>query len=139
MRGRADGALAASPWRRSAIAAVAAVVIAESLAAAVVAVRQGFGAGDLLPFLLWLVPFGVLTFMTASLLARLARSLAAPLLRALVALGVGAAVGYGWTLAMFAMMGPWFGTFSFPVALVLTAAGALAHLLPIAPARPVAR
>jgi hypothetical protein len=123
-------------WQRSILAAIVAIAIAEGLAALVVWTGDGFGAGDLLPFVIWLLPFGLLTFATTRALATLVRRLGATRpLRALFAAALGAAVGYAWTLAMAAMMGPWFGTFSFPVGWLLVVSGALAHAFALSAGR----
>lgn len=89
-----------------------------------VALHDGFGMGDLYAMAFWSLPFG-----GAIALAGIAlRSIERPKVRALrvlVAGCVGALFGMLWALLMVQMMGPWFGTLSFPVLPILTSSGAL--------------
>ena len=73
--------------------------------------NDGMGSGDLLPFVLWSMPLGLLVAPVSYLL----RGVSSRYLRTAASLAAGVLLGYGWTLAMAKMMGPWFGTFSFPV------------------------
>ena len=80
--------------------------------------------GDLLALALWSLPFGP-AIGTACVVVRSAERPEARTLRMLVATVVGALLGLLWTLLMAWMMGPWFGTFSFPVLPILASSGAL--------------
>jgi hypothetical protein len=89
-----------------------------------VVLHDGFGMGDLYALAIWSLPFGVVVALAGVVLRRWRR----PRLRAVrgaLAAALGAMLGILWTLAMIQMMGPWFGTFSFPVLPILTIGGAL--------------
>lgn len=105
-------------------AATAVVVVALVEAGCWVVLHDGFGMGDLYALAIWSLPFGVVVALAGVVLRRWNR----PKRRAVrgsLAAAVGAILGLLWTLAMIQMMGPWFGTFSFPVLPILAIAGAL--------------
>jgi hypothetical protein len=104
-----------------------AVVLAAAAAGAGawVVSHDGFGAGDIAALLLWSLPLGVGVAL-ASLAIRKTWQPSSSLLRVVVAAALGALLGSVWTLAIAWMMGPWFGTFSFPVLPILCMAGASA-------------
>jgi hypothetical protein len=88
------------------------------------ALHDGFGIGDLVALALWSLPLGVIIGAAWVVLRRAVRP-ETRALRVLVAATIGALLGVLWTLLMVRMMGPWFGTFSFPVLPILAASGAL--------------
>ena len=105
-------------------ASTAVVVVAVIEAGCWVVLHEGFGMGDLYGLAIWSLPFGVVVALAAVVL----RSWGRPrrrAMRGLLAAALGALLGLLWTLAMIQMMGPWFGTFSFPVLPILTIAGAV--------------
>jgi hypothetical protein len=105
-------------------ATTAVVVVAVIEAGCWVVLHEGFGMGDLYALAIWSLPFGVVIALAGVVL----RSWARPNRRAVrgsFAAALGAMLGVLWTLAMIQMMGPWFGTFSFPVLPILMIAGAL--------------
>ncbi len=107
------------------LGAAAAVVTASVVAAGCwAALHDGFGMGDLVALAIWSLPFGVIIGAACVVLRRAVRPVARTL-RVLVAATVGALIGVLWTLLMVRMMGPWFGTFSFPVLPILATSGAL--------------
>ena len=89
-----------------------------------VAFHGGFGRGDLLALSVWSLPFGAVV-ATAGLVLRGTEPPKARALRVWVAAAAGGLLGLGWTLLMVQMMGPWFGTFSFPILPILSTSGAL--------------
>jgi hypothetical protein len=105
-------------------AATAVVVVALVEAACWVVLHDGFGMGDLYALAIWSLPFGVLVALAGVALRRwnLPERRA---VRGSLAAALGAMLGVLWTLTMIQMMGPWFGTFSFPVLPILAIAGAL--------------
>jgi hypothetical protein len=118
-------------WSRSTKVAYVAVgatvtVVTASLIGAFcwVVFHDGFGMGDLLALALWSLPFGAV-IGTACVVLRSAERPGRRALRVLVATAMGALFGLLWTLLMVRMMGPWFGTFSFPVLPILATSGAL--------------
>jgi hypothetical protein len=105
-------------------ATTAVVVVALIEAGCWVVLHDGFGMGDLYALAVWSLPFGVVVALAGVVLRRWKR----PELRAArggLAAALGAMLGLLWTLAMIQIMGPGFGTFSFPVLPILTIAGAL--------------
>lgn len=88
------------------------------------ALHDGFGMGDLLALVLWSLPFGVVIGAACVVLRRSERP-ETRALRVFIAATVGALLGVLWTLLMVRTMGPWFGTFSFPVLPILASSGAL--------------
>jgi peptidoglycan/LPS O-acetylase OafA/YrhL len=115
-------------------AATAVVVVALVEAACWVVLHDGFGLGDLYALAIWSLPFGVVVALVGVALRRWNRP-ERRAWRGSLAAALGAMLGILWTFAMIQMMGPWFGTFSFPVLPILAIAGALtlgviASLLP---------
>jgi hypothetical protein len=107
-----------------------AIASTELLAAAYVWRYDGFGQGDLIPFLFWISPFGVLlSFIVTPGAAWTARRRLHLFIGMAIAAVVGAAVGFAWALFMAWSMGPWFGTFSFPVLTILVSGGAITSVL----------
>jgi peptidoglycan/LPS O-acetylase OafA/YrhL len=109
-------------WVLGATTAVAIVALIQ--AGCWVALHDGFGMGDLYALAIWSLPFGVLVALAGVVLRRWKRPKRRAV-RGTLAAASGAMLGLLWTLAMMQMMGPWFGTFSFPVLPILTIAGAL--------------
>jgi hypothetical protein len=101
-----------------------AIAVAELGAFAYVTANDGFGRGDLLPFLIWLIPFGLLVATAVGVGQNWLHNAGAAG-RACYGAVAGAIVGVAWTFALAGIMGPWFGTFSFPVLRVLGGSGAL--------------
>jgi hypothetical protein len=93
-----------------------------------VVARDGFGRGDLLPFLVWATGLGLVVAAMATALQTRHRGWSAPT-RVITRSILGAATGYLWCVMMAWSMGPWFGTLSFPVLLVMTTSGAVAMVL----------
>jgi|SRR5688572_9464719 len=110
------------------------VVVALVEAAICVELQGGFGRGDLVALGVWSLPFGGVV-AAAALVLRRARRPQGRALRTLVGVAVGAALGLLWTWMMVQMMGPWFGTFSFPVLPILAVAAALTLVVFVAPLR----
>ena len=107
------------------VGATAAVVIVALIEAGCwVAVHGGFGAGDLYALAFWSLPFGGIIAI-AGVALRSSMRPKVRVLRGFVVAAVGALLGLLWTLLMAQMMGPWFGTFSFPVLPILASSGAL--------------
>ncbi|MDA0836423.1 MAG: hypothetical protein O3B01_04670 [Planctomycetota bacterium] len=79
-----------------------------------VASRADFGAGDVSAFLFWGAPFALMLGAFAPGFVAVVRRIPA-VLRYLLALIVGAGSGILWTIFVRAILGPWFGAFSFPV------------------------
>jgi peptidoglycan/LPS O-acetylase OafA/YrhL len=102
----------------------AVVVVALAEAACWVVLHDGFGMGDLYALAIWSLPFGVLVALAGVALRRWNRP-ERRAVRGALAAALGAMLGLLWTLAMIQMMGPWFGTLSFPVLPILAIAGAL--------------
>jgi hypothetical protein len=105
-------------------ATTAVVVVAVIEAGCWVVLHDGFGMGDLYALAISSLPFGIVVALAGVVLRRWKR----PKLRAArgaLAAALGAVLGLLWTLTMIQMMGPWFGTFSFPVLPILAIAGAL--------------
>jgi hypothetical protein len=101
-------------WKGPLIAALTCFIISTSLAGAKVAIRGGFGAGDLLPFFFWTIP---LSFLIGAVKLRL---VAPPRLKSLaltyvLASFVGVVIGLLWTLTVALWIGPFFRAFSFEV------------------------
>jgi hypothetical protein len=107
------------------VGATAAVVLVALIEAGCwVAVYSGFGAGDLWALAFWSLPFGTIVGVAGVVVRRSMRP-KVRVLRGFVAAAVGGLLGLLWTLLMAQMMGPWFGTFSFPVLPILASSGAL--------------
>lgn len=109
-------------WVLGTTTAVVVVIVIE--AGCWVVLNDGLGMGDLYALAIWSFPLGLVVALAGMSL----RSRNGPKRRAarrVLAVALGAMLGVLWTLAMIQMMGPWFGTFSFPVLPILTTAGAL--------------
>ena len=106
------------------VSALLAIATVEITALGYVEAHDGFGRGDLIPFSIWITPFGLA--VGAAVLAG-QRYLTKAGIAGIISYGLitGAAIGLLWTLALLWMMGPWFGTFSFPVLAILVVGGAL--------------
>ncbi|MCA1615258.1 MAG: hypothetical protein LC800_14375 [Acidobacteria bacterium] len=76
--------------------------------------NEGFGIGDLWAFGFWNLFFTVFLSLAGLVLLRPFATLPSPV-RLTVALLIGVAVGFLWTLVVRFMLGPWLGAFSFPV------------------------
>lgn len=100
------------------------VLIALIEAVCWVALNRGFGVGDLYALAFWSVPFGSIV-AAAGIVVRKYERPKIRVLRGILAAAVGALLGLLWTLFMIQMMGPWFGTFSFPVLPILASSGSL--------------
>ena len=94
--------------------AVAFVAIAILVAVAFLASRRWFGVGDLYAFTFWSlilsIPIVAVALVLGRQLARLRPSVGFGL-----AVMLGGILGYLSTLAVWMMLGAWFGAFSFPV------------------------
>ena len=90
--------------------------VGASTAAAVafLASNDWFGKGDLRSFWIWTamlsVPVVIIAMISGRLLAKLN-----PVVAIVPSAAIGAALGYGSTVVVWKMLGPWFGAFSFPV------------------------
>jgi hypothetical protein len=76
--------------------------------------NKDFGANDILPFLIWTLPFAGVIALTKGKLGDASRRLPI-LLRYAVAVAIGIATGVLWTYIVAFFLGAWFGAFSFPV------------------------
>lgn len=103
---------------------ISVVIVALIEAGCWVALNRGFGAGDLYALAFWSLPFGGIIAVAGVVMRRSERP-KVRVLRGLVAAAVGVLLGLLWTLLMIQIMGPWFGTFSFPVFPILASAGGL--------------
>jgi hypothetical protein len=87
-----------------------------------------FGSGDLSAFNYWNAIFTVL-LSAAGLVLMKYLCLLPPLVRSVVAVLTGSALGFLWTVVVYVMLGQWFGAFSFPVLYCWVIGGATALLL----------
>ena len=94
------------------------------MARVMVALNGGFGAGDLPVFFYSTLPFAVVLLLPA-LVALVFRHRVHPFIRVALALVVGVASGFIWTVFNRWMLGPWFGAWSFPVLYCWVFGGAL--------------
>lgn len=92
-----------------------------------VAANDWFGSGDIRSYALWSAPFSVLLASVALLTRDWLQQLSRTRRYALAAL-LGLASGVVWTFAVALSMGPWVGTFSFPI-LYLWMLGGLSAML----------
>ena len=79
-----------------------------------VALRKGFGAGDVYAFLIWGTPFSLLLGVLALVFVCVTQRIVV-FLRIIFALFLGAACGIAWTIVVLFLLGQWFMAFSFPV------------------------
>lgn len=86
-----------------------------------------FFGGDLWALSLYSIPLATLLLVVGLSLNRLTRRWSSLARVVLVSLS-GASIGFGWTLVVAMLLGPWFGAFSFPV-VYCWIAGSIAGLL----------
>ena len=72
-----------------------------------------FGSGDLMPFALWSIGLAILLFVLMATFSRFTFQLHV-MLRIALCVILGSVAGFGWTLMVATMLGPWMGAFSFP-------------------------
>lgn len=84
------------------------------MARVLVALNGGFGAGDVPAFFYSTLPFAVVLLLPALVVLVFLRRVL-PVIRVALALAVGVASGFIWTVFNRWMLGPWFGAWSFPV------------------------
>jgi hypothetical protein len=89
--------------------------------------NEWFGSGDIWAFGFWNLIFTGLLSVGGLVLTKYLYSLP-PLVRVVVAMLTGSALGFLWTLVVYVMLGPWFGAFSFPVLYCWMIGGAVALL-----------
>ncbi len=102
----------------------ASTLVAEIL----LALKHGFGAADMYAFLFWTSLFAVALLLPALAFALLLRS-ARTINRVWIGVLLGSLAGFGWTLLNFAMLGPWFGAWSFNVLYCWIVGGAMGILV----------
>lgn len=119
--------LAEYRWQPFFIAVVVTLVISLLMAAIQVGLNNGFGSGDVLPFLLWSLPFAaVIALIRDKLFDFLRRRRVTH--RYLLAVLIGTASGVLWTYIVAIFLGAWFGAFSFSVLPCWIAGGAAAMI-----------
>lgn len=96
------------------ISAIINLFVSCSVAIVFINMNQGFGSSDLWTFIFWTLPFVGLAAGITSPSIKLYRRLSF-VLRLIVAVIIGALVGFLWTYIVAIFLGPWFGAFSFPV------------------------
>ena len=94
------------------------------MARVLVALNGGFGAGDVPAFFYSTLPFAVVLLLPALVVLVFLRRVH-PVIRVALALVVGVASGFVWTVFNRWMLGPWFGAWSFPVLYCWLFGGAL--------------
>jgi hypothetical protein len=102
--------------------------ISALMAGAEVAFNGGFGASDILPFLIWTLPFAGVIALSKEKLTNSVRRLSI-LVRYAVAVAAGIAAGLLWTYIVAFFGGAWFGAFSFPILSCWVVGGASALIL----------
>ncbi|HEY9404528.1 MAG TPA: hypothetical protein VIQ24_17860 [Pyrinomonadaceae bacterium] len=117
-------------WKPLLTAAVICFGTSALVAGAEVVFNRNFGASDILPFLIWTLPFAGVIALTKGKLADASRRLPI-LLRYAVAVAVGIAAGVLWTYIVAFFLGAWFGAFSFLVLPCWIAGGASGMILGI--------
>jgi hypothetical protein len=110
-------------------------VAASMIGGAALAALRGRGFGDLRAFFFWTLPGAGLVLLVAGLLSSATRGLTS-LVAVVVHAVAGTALGFAWTLAAAASLGPWMRAFSFPVAPIWTIAGALGLIGAVISCRP---
>jgi hypothetical protein len=101
-------------WKVALVAAFICLGVSMLLASAKVAIRGGFGAGDLLPFFLWTLPLCLLIASIRNTLDPLLRTRSVPLTYALNLIA-GTITGVLWTYLVAFWLGPYFNAFSLEV------------------------
>ena len=102
---------------------------ASSLVAEILLVlNHGFGAGDMYAFLYWTSLFALALLLPAVAFAILLRH-ARTINRVWIGVLLGGLAGFGWTLLNIAMLGPWFGAWSFNVLYCWIVGGAVGILV----------
>jgi hypothetical protein len=96
------------------VSCVAMVLSSLGVACLFLALNGWFGAGDLEAFFYWTAMY-IAPFAPLSLLFRIGMTGRRASVRVPAAAIVGAGCGFGWTYLVARTLGPWFGTFSFPV------------------------
>jgi hypothetical protein len=109
------------------VASVVCVGASYLVAKIFLALQNGFGAGDLSTFLYWTVLFAIALLLPALAFAFLSRN-ARTINRVWIGVLLGGVAGFGWTLLNLAMLGPWFGAWSFNVLYCWIAGGAFGIL-----------
>jgi hypothetical protein len=93
------------------------------MSSVLVVANGGFGASDILPFLIWSFPFAVIIALIKRGMKDILDRFPLPI-RYIVAAVVGGAGGVLWTYIVAFFLGVWFGAFSFPVLPCWMASGA---------------
>jgi hypothetical protein len=101
-------------WKAPVVSAFICVAASMSLAGAKVAIRDGFGAGDLLAFFVWTVPLSLVVALIHEGLAGFLRARTRVLTYTLSGMA-GIFTGVSWTYLVALWLGPYFGAFSFEV------------------------
>jgi hypothetical protein len=101
-------------WRMVLVAPFVCLAVSMLLASAKVAIRGGFGASDLIPFLVWTIPLSLVGALIRHGLDSLLRLQSAPLTYTLSGVA-GIISGVLWTYLVALWLGPYFGAFSFEV------------------------
>jgi hypothetical protein len=110
------------------IASVACLGASYLVARIFLLLNHGFGAGDLSAFLYWTSLFAVVLLLPGLLFALLLRN-ARTFNRVWIGVLLGGLAGFGWTLLNRAMLGPWFGAWSFNVLYCWIVGGATGILI----------
>ena len=98
------------------------------LAALRVHQRSGYGMGDLVAVVFWTVPLAVILWGMGSLFfGSWERQCAIE--KWTLAIFLGGVCGYLWKVVVAIQMGPWFGAFSFPMAILWIVGGAAGLLV----------
>ena len=115
-------------WNLLPTTAVICFVVSALVASAKVAFNGGFGVSDILPFLIWTLPFAGVIALTKEKLTSSLRWLST-LLGYTVAVVLGVVGGLLWTYLVAFFLGAGFGAFSFPVLPCWIAGGASAMII----------
>lgn len=110
-------------WKFLLMTAVVCFLTAAVMSGIIVVINMGFGASDLLPFLVWSLPFAIVIALVKKGLMDILHQLSL-LLRYIVAAVIGIIGGVLWTYIVAFFLGEWFGAFSFPVLPCWIASGA---------------
>jgi hypothetical protein len=120
------------------ISAVTNLFVSCSVAIAFINMNQGFGSSDLWTFIFWTIPFVGLMAGITSPSIKLYRRLSFAI-RLIVAVIIGALVGFLWTYIVATFLGPWFRAFSFPVLYCWIVGGISAMVAAAGICRPITR